>query len=561
MKASHFRIFEFAFSTKMLVLLILVIGRVPIAVVAAEVTTSFAASGRTDDRQTFTESQRPNLIFIMTDDQGPWSVGAYGNEEAVTPNIDQIASEGALFSNAFSASPVCTPSRVSFLTGLYPSQVGLLDIEDRIPEGAFSGGLPQGVPTWPRVLREHGWSTGLIGKWHLGHDFREHHPKFYGIDYFYGLLRGGDRPMDARLYRNGDDAAILTAGSLPDILTDDAIRFIEMHHSKPFALMLHLRAPHLPYGPVPAVDRDVYVDQQLTVWPSQEMDRDYIEGGAVPFRVGRAVTDRYVEERLRAYMSSVHSVDRNIGRLMKALETLQLDQRTILVFTSDQGYFVGQRGLREKGVAVPIRTLAPDIEATGWSNMLETAIQIPLVVRWPGMVRPGIEISELVSNVDVATSILGMLDVAPPSEWPSPGRDFSPLLRGESVSWDDVVYGEYSKVAFANGEFVRMIRTDKWKLVRGYFAHGGRGELYDLESDPDETENLYYPNLDDDLFRTSLDPAEAYLARPTRINEARRDLEARLIKWQRSIDDPILDLHLLFQGKIKETRESWAVDK
>jgi len=498
-----------------------------------------------------------NVIFIMTDDLAQWAVGAYGNRDVVTPNLDGLARDGALFENAFAASPVCTPSRVSFLTGLYPSQVGLTDVEDYMPDGTQSGGLPRGVPSWPRVLKDHGYATGLIGKWHLGHDIAWHHPRHYGIDYFYGFIRGSSTPMNPSLYRDGVVEEV--PGSLTDILTDDAMRFVERHRAERFALMLHFRAPHTPYGPVPTVDSDAVRDVDPEIWKSQEMEFDYIQDGAKPWPEGRAQTDAYVKRRMQAYYASIHSVDRNVGRLLESLEELDIADRTIVIFTSDNGYFVGQRGLREKGAAIPVRGISPiwAAEESAWLNMLEPAVQLPFLVRWPGVVKPGARIDAMIANVDVPVSILNMLDVPAPDSWPQNGRDFTPLLRGETGQERDAVFGQYSLTSWSHGQSIRMIRTDRWKLVRGYFAHGGVGELYDLENDPDELENLYYPpRLDQAAFYRTVDLDSAIAPHPHKA--IRDELEQRLIDWQKSIDDPILVLDQMWRTMVQNARDRWS---
>lgn len=505
---------------------------------------------------------RWNLIFIMTDDQGAWTIGAYGNEDAVTPNIDRLAATGARFTNAFSASPVCAPSRVSFLTGLYPTQAGFPFVEDRTRDGLPAQGLPRGVPTWPRELKKHGYKTGLIGKWHLGRTVQSH-PRHYGIDYFFGFHRGGNYPMNPWLFREGQAQGEQFKGSLPDILTDDAIRFVERHRDEPFALMLHYRAPHLPFGPVPKQDTAPYRDLDPALTPlqrSREADFTYIVRRATSWPEAREMHDSYVKRRLLAYYASVHSVDRNVGRLLDRLGTLGLAERTIIIFTSDQGYLLGHRGLEGKGVAAPIRGSSYRARSRS-PNLWDLATRIPYLVVWPGVVRPGTVIDELVSNVDVPVSILDMLGVPVPPEWPANGRDMTPLLKGEETSWPNVVYGALDVVkSNADGEFVRMIRTERWKLVKAYFAPGrAAGQLYDLENDPDELRNLYLPDLDTDtISNRTADWSDVNIEHP--FANVRDSLEQRLIEWQESISDPVLDAERAYLGAIDAARAKWSLD-
>jgi uncharacterized sulfatase len=438
------------------------------------------------------EPERWNLISIVTDDQARWAVGAYGNGEVRTPHLDRLAREGARFRNAFVPTPVCSPSRVSFLTGLYGTQVGITDYLAPVEQEAGLG-LPVEVITWPQVLQKHGYITGLIGKWHLGSK-PAFHPTRRGFHHFFGFVGGGNRPMDPTLEVDGTEKQL--RGSLPDLLVDDAVRFVEANRSRPFALLLHFREPHTPYGPVPAEDSA----------PFQGLDP------TIPQAPGLDIAQ--VKKWTRDYYASVHAVDRNLGRLLARLDELKLAERTIVLFTSDHGYMIGHHGLHAKGNA---HVIAGGVRGPKRPNMFEESIRVPLLVRWPGVVKPGTEIVEPVSNIDTFASVLGMLNVPLPDGSRQQGADFTPLLRGNKVAWRDTVYGQYDlhNVGLA---YMRMIRTPEWKLVRHHFTNG-LDELYHLAEDPGETRNLY----------TS----------PT--HRATRDqLQQRLTAWQQSVDDPIL---------------------
>jgi len=436
--------------------------------------------------------KRYNIISIVTDDQSQWSVGAYGNKEARTPNMDRLAKEGAIFRNAFVATPVCSPSRVSFLTGKYGTQVGITDWI--APAESDAGlGIPASALTWPMILKKHGYVTALVGKWHLG-TLPQFHPTKHGFDHFFGFLGGGNTPMNPTLEENGKQRKF--KGPLPDILTDDAMEFIKNNKGRPFALLLHFRAPHLPYGPVPAEDMVPFKNLDPTVPKSPGMDL------------------AQVKTWTRDYYASIHSVDRNIGRLLKLLDDLGLAQNTIVLLTSDHGYMIGHHGLHMKGNG---HWIAGGVFGPKRPNMYDLAISVPLLIRWPGQVKPGTEIKELVSNIDTFASVLGMLKVPLPGDYKQEGMDFSPLLRGEKVSWRDAVFSQYD---LHNGglAFMRGIRTSRWHLVRHHLANF-MDELYDLETDPGETKNLY--------------------AQPGH-REIRDQLLARLAQWQQGISDPIL---------------------
>ncbi len=431
-----------------------------------------------------------NIVSVVTDDQAHWSIGAYGNRESRTPNMDRLAREGARFLNAFTATPVCSPSRATFLTGLYGTQVGITDWIAPVESDAGLG-LPPETTTWPEVLQRYGYTTALLGKWHLGTkpDF---HPTRHGFNNFYGFLGGGNTPMNPTLEVNGKETKL--QGPLPDLLIDEALRFVEVNRSKSFGLLVHFRAPHLPYGPVPDEDAAVFKDLDPTIPKVAGIDANQ------------------VKKWTRDYYASIHSVDRNLGRLLARLDDLDLARRTIVLFTSDHGYNIGHHGIHTKGNGVWI---AGGVSGPKRPNMWDNSIRVPLLVRWPGVVKPGREIAEPVSNIDTFASVLGMLGIAIPDTVHQEGLNFTPLLRGHKVPWRDAIFGQYD---LHNGgqANMRMIRTSQWKLVRRNFANQ-LDELYDLEKDPDELTNLF--------------------GRPA-VRDTQDRLRARLQEWQESLASP-----------------------
>lgn len=438
------------------------------------------------------QAERFNLISIVTDDQARWAVGAYGNKECRTPNMDRLALEGGRFLHAFTATPVCSPSRASFMTGRYGTQLGITDWIAPVESNAGMG-LPVGVVTWPQVLQKNGYTTALVGKWHLG-TRPEFHPTKRGFHHFFGFLGGGNQPMDPTLEVEGKEQKL--KGPLPDLLTDDALRFVTDNRDRPFALCLHFRAPHLPYGPVP--DEDAA--------PFQALDP------TVPKAPGADINQ--VKKWTRDYYASIHSVDRNLGRLLAKLDELKLAKRTIVTFTSDHGYMIGHHCLHAKGNA---RWIAGGVMGPPRPNMYEESIRVPLLVRWPGVVKPGTVISAPVSNIDTFASMLGMLGIAVPREIKQEGIDFSPLLRGQKVPERDAIFGQYD-LHNSGLAYMRMVRIAEWKLVRHHHANG-LDELYNLKEDPGETRNLYGNS---------------------NVQKAREQLQERLTAWMRSIDDPLL---------------------
>jgi len=443
------------------------------------------------------ERERYNIIAILTDDQAVWTVGAYGYAEVHTPHINRLATEGALFQNAFVSTPVCSPSRVSFLTGLFGTQVGITDFLSR-PEEAAGLGLPSATVTWPEVLQQHGYSTALIGKWHLG-TLPQFHPTKHGFDHFYGWLR---TPKSVGPVLEIDGRNQQVKGALPDLLTDEALRFIRNHREGPFSVLINYLQPHHPYGPVQEVDNAVYrdLDPTIPVIPGQNIE--------------------YIKDVTRRYYASVHAVDRNLGRILEELDSLGLSRKSIVLFTSDHGYQIGHHLLHGKGNAnwspgSPLRPRA--LRAPRRPNMFEESIRIPLLIRWPEVVKPGTRIPQTVSNVDTFASILGMLNIPIPEAVQQHGADFSPLLRGQDTPWRDTMFGQYD---LHNGglAYMRMIRTDEWKLVRHYKTYQ-LDELYNLKDDRGEMNNLY--------------------SRPG-VQKVREQLLSRLESWMRSIDDPLL---------------------
>ncbi|MEZ6068828.1 MAG: sulfatase-like hydrolase/transferase [Pirellulales bacterium] len=457
---------------------------------AMALASSFIARGARAD-----EAARPNLVAIVTDDQGRWAMGAYGNDEIHTPAMDRIAREGALFSNAFVSTPVCSPSRATYMTGRWPTQLGITDwlAPRETDDGAGLAGL-----TWPAVLQKSGYRTALVGKWHLG-TLPRFHPTRLGFDHFMGFLEGGNRPMDPTLEVDGEPREL--QGPLPDLLVDDAITFIDKHRDGPFALCLHFRAPHLPYGPVPEQDLAPYRDLDPTLDP------------AVPGFVDRAK----VKRSTKAYYASITSVDRNVARLLDQLDAWGLAEHTLVVFTSDHGYNEGRHGVNTKGNGAWI---AGGVSGPKRPNMWDTSIRVPLAMRWPAVIRPGVTIDDVVCNIDMFRTMLGALGVPLPDDCQAAGVDFSPLLRGEALPPRGAIFGQYDLQN--NGlAYLRMIRTDRYKYVR-HFRANFMDELYDLENDPGETKNLAR-------------------GRANEFGAVEAELRDRLSEWQRSINDPILD--------------------
>ena len=437
------------------------------------------------------DKPRTNLVAVVTDDQAVWTVGCYGNPEAKTPNLDRLAREGARFTNAFTVTPVCSPSRASYMTGRHGIELGITDwISPQEP----AVGLPPGVETWPALLQKAGYQTALVGKWHLGAN-PDQHPSRRGFGHFFGHLGGGWSPKGPTFEVEGKQKTF--DGFSSDVMTDEVLRWLRANKDRPFAVCVHYREPHAPYGPMPPQDEAVYKDLDPTIpdWPALDKEK--------------------VKKDTRQYYSAVRAVDRNLGRILAELDVLGVADRTAVTFTSDHGYNIGQHGIQHKGNG---HWIAGGVRGPKRPNMWDTSLRVPLLVRWPGVAAPGTVIPQTVRNIDTLATVCGMLGVPAPAG-PNRGRDFSPLLRGEIPSdWDQDVYAAYD---LHNGglAYMRMVRTPQWKLVRHHRANG-LDELYDLTKDPGEERNLY--------------AAPAGKAK-------KAELQAKLDAWRAAVGDPLKD--------------------
>lgn len=445
----------------------------------------------------------PNILFIFTDDQAPWALGKSGHPHAKTPNIDRIFQEGAYLVNSFTTTPVCSPSRASLVASRYGSE---LEITDWIhPRTEPEHGLKPDTVTWMKLLQDAGYRTGLIGKWHLGL-LDKHHPTQFGYDYFMGFRSGGNVPKDPTLEVNGKDTKL--KGLLPDILVDDAIRFINKEQGTPFMLSLHFRAPHTRWLPV--ADED---------WaPFKDLDPQIPNPDYPDLNVER------VKKMTREYLASVASVDRNVGRLLQELKQQQLDQNTVIIFSSDHGYNMGHNGIWHKGnghwVLNKNPRPTPNIPAGQRPNMYDNSLKIPTAVLWPGVTQPNQIVKQTVSNLDWFPTLLEMAQVSRPAKLTIRGRSIVPLLKKKSqTEWDNDFYAEYS-TKHQSKTHMRMYRTPEWKLIRD-FLNPSRDELYHLTEDPAETTNLI----------NSQDP---------QVIKIRKQLHENILSRMKSIDDKVL---------------------
>ena len=419
----------------------------------------------------------PNIVLIVSDNQSQTLLGAYGNTEILTPNIDRLAAEGALFRRAFSVSGVCSPTRGTMLTGLLPSQTGIhvalpmhVDVDDWSAIEEFRN-LPQ-------TLKDAGYRTALVGKYHLGAQEKAQ----LGFDYWVTFPGGHTTTFyDENVIDNGD--TYRTADHLTDFWTRRAIDFIaQQSGDQPFFLLLTYNGPYM-LPPTVTMEPNnrfaPYYEQHPPSFP-QEPVHPFLKTWAT----GRGPSGLMVREGTTAWTaiealnnktaiintaSETAMVDDGVGKVLDALKTQGLEDDTLVIYTSDQGASYGHHGLWGN---------------TSWSfpfAAYNINMQIPLIFRHPDRIPGGLTVNIMVSQVDFLPTLLDYIGLDGIEIANSPGKSFAAMLRGERIDWNDTIFFEFATV--------RAIETPNWKYVRRLPATDPR-ELYDLEADAGETINL-----------------------------------------------------------------------
>ena len=442
-------------------------------------------------------AQRPNILFIFTDDHASHAIGAYGSKINQTPNLDRIANEGMRFDNCFCTNSICAPSRAVILTGKHNHLNGMTTNAT-----TFDGSQQ----TFPKLLQKAGYQTAMLGKWHLKSD-----PT--GFDFWNVLIGQGpyyNPPLKT------PEGTVKHTGYTTDILTDIALDWMENKRdkTKPFVMMYQHKAPHRNWQPDPkhlhmyddvtipepatlfddyanrtsaahlqemAVATDLTADdlklvppgnltpEQLDVWMKAygPKNRAFINAGLEGDELIRWKYQRYLKDYLRC----IASVDDNVGRVLDYLDETGLADNTIVVYSSDQGFYLGDHGWFDKR----------------W--MYEESLRMPLLVRWPGVTEPGSTNGDLVQNLDFAETFLDIAGVEIPSDMQ--GESLVPLLGGETPeNWRKSIYYHYHE--FPGWHAVRRhygVRTDRYKLI--YYYGIDEWELFDLKEDPDELASRY----------------------------------------------------------------------
>lgn len=461
------------------------------------------------------KKRTPNILFIMTDDHSVQTFSAYDNRFIETPNLDRIADEGVVFRNSFVSNSICGPSRAVMLTGKHSHKNGMVNNSVTFNASQL---------TFPKLLRKNGYQTSVIGKWHL-----KSLPT--GFDNYEVLIDQGDY-YNSKFINNGD--TIRSEGYVTNVITDKSLDWLQgRSKDKPFCLLVHHKATHRIWQPDTALfhlfkdetfevpetffddyqgrqaaaeqrlsiikDMDLVYDLKLldkegyvqtkyrnyyasivaNMTPAQReaWDKEY-DPIIADFKnaklKGKDLALYKYQRYMQDYLRCVVSVDNNVGRLLDYLnETGELDN-TLIVYTSDQGFYMGEHGWFDKRF------------------MYEPSLRTPLVMRYPKLIKPKMQSHQLVQNIDYAPTFLDVAEVEMPEEMQ--GESLVKILNQDTVKWRDAIYYHYYE--FPNEHMVKRhygIRTNRFKLIH-FYDDIDQWELYDLVDDPDELNNLYNQN-------------------------------------------------------------------
>jgi len=411
---------------------------------------------------------QPNIIFVLTDDQRYDALG-FLNSDIDTPNIDQLASEGVYFPNAFVTTSLCSPSRASILTGLYAHAHGVVDNLRR--------GLAPGTVFFPQDLQAAGYQTAFVGKWHMGLHGDEKQP---GFDHWVSFAGQGNYfPVDGSTINvNGD--RVPQRGYITDELTEYALAWLsERESARPFFLYLSHKAVHANFTPAER-HRSLYSDVAFELPPSAADTPENYAGKPMWVRNQRnswhGVDFAYhsnldVRSYKRDYYRALAAVDDSVGRLLEWISEQGIVEDTVVVFMGDNGFMFGEHGLIDK------------------RNAYEESMRVPLLAYAPGRFPAGHVVDQMVANIDIAPTLLSLAGLE--ASRPLHGRDFGPLARGEAVGdWRPELYYEYFwNWVFPQTPTTLALRSNDFKLIQ-YHGIWDTDELYDLRSDPREMRNL-----------------------------------------------------------------------
>ena len=456
--------------------------------------TAFGAivvSGCASVQQSAKSGARPNILYIMSDDHATHAISCYGSKLNNTPNIDRLAAGGMRFTNCFCTNSLCGPSRAALLTGKYSHINGYT-----VNEGKFNGSQP----TFPKMLQQVGYQTAMIGKWHLG-------TTPTGFD-FWSYMPGQG------VYKNPefiemDGQKHVTKGYVTDVITDKVISFLDNRDkTKPFCLLYHHKAPHREWTtdakhanmfadvdlPEPATFNDDYANRAS---PARSTDMTIAKSltktdvkadppaGLSPQELKHWKYERFIKD----YCRVIASLDDNIGRVLDYLEKNGLAENTIVIYTSDNGFFLGDHGWFDKRF------------------MYEESLHVPFIIRYPGHIKPGSVTNSFALNVDFAPTFLDYAGASIPADMQ--GRSLRPVLEKVSPSdWRKSIYYHYYEYPGPHRVQPHYgVRTDRYKLI--YYNTVKEWELFDLQKDPHELKSVY----DDPAYADVRKQLEAELQR------------------------------------------------
>ncbi len=442
---------------------------------------------------------KPNIVFILSDDHGNWAMNCAGNKELITPNLNRLSESGMQFDNFFCASPVCSPARLSIFSGKIPSQHGVIDWianghcaydeldedlrknielqtpawEYRWPKDQLSDARAirflEGHKTFTEVLAENGYTCGISGKWHMG----DAGTPQAGFTWWRTLAMGGDNYKYPVVLKDGS-FSLLHDKYITRYITENALEFLEEQKNaeNPFYLSIHYTAPHAPWGKEQH-ETEVYERYDDCKFESVPNEPTHPWGGMYGTYASEEERIAARRNNLQGYFAAITSMDECIGEVLDKLDEMGIRDNTLVIFTGDNGMCMGHHGLFGKGnITYPM-------------NMFEESIHVPFLISHPGSIPSGMHNNEMFSHYDLFQTITDYIGIPYEFDRSMPGISFAPVLRGDDMNGNEhiVMMDEYGPV--------RMIRTKNWKYVHRYLQWEGMNELYDLNADPTEHNNLY----------------------------------------------------------------------
>ncbi len=405
-------------------------------------------------------AKRPNFVFFLTDDQRADTLSIAGHPLLKTPNIDALARAGSWFQNAFVTHSLCAPSRSSFLTGMYSHSTGVVDNASRRK-------LKPGTVLVSDILRQNGYEVAFVGKAHIQNELRDH-----PWDDYFGF-RGQGRYNNPMIIANKQPEK-LYKGWMDDVLAAHAVDFLTRPHDKPFCLFVFFKASHRSWT---RPERLAHLYEGQSVAEPPTMHTGYAGKPAAvadaDMKIGSFPDVPNLDKLVKDYCATLAAIDENVGKILGALSAQHLNDDTAVVYSSDNGFFLGEWNFFDKRL------------------MYEPSIRVPLIVRYPKLFPAGLRPTQLALHIDVAPTLLELAGIPIP-HWMQ-GRSLVPILEGKQppTAWrTDFLYEYYEYPEPHRVKPNRGVRTDRWKYIE-FPGNPSEYELYDLKTDPRETTNLY----------------------------------------------------------------------